>query len=213
MADRPSSSWNEASNSGLPPMLAMLEALDDASLAEVDRATRLTLNPPPSPAERRVKELGFLASLLQQLPPRQSFGFPVLKRREYDKLRPASATSSAVLVRRYGSWNAACYAAYSLQPDGRRLGPGVPWPSSRGRPGVRQYTREEVLGALRQCQHELGRRPSERVFARWTREKRRDARKRGARVRLPGPNVVYRYYPSACGGWRQALFEAGCQDA
>lgn len=192
-------------------MIAMTKPADDRTLAELDRAIRLTLNPPRRPAEQRLAELGFLAPLLNQIPPRQGFGFPVLQRKEYDRLRPASATSSAALVKRYGSWNAACYAAYGLQPDGRWAGPGRPWPSSRGRPAMKSYTREEVLAALCQCQRELSRRPTAVVFARWRREKRDDARKRGTRVRLPSVPVLYRYYPSARGGWNSALRDAGLQ--
>jgi hypothetical protein len=196
--------------SGLRPLLVMIKVLEDGNLAELARAVRLTLDPPPSPAKRRLAELGFLASLLNATPPQRGRGFAVLERRQYDKLRPTSATSSAALVRRYGSWHAACYAAYGLSTDGRWLGRGRPWPSSRGRPGVEPYKREEVLAALQQCQRELGRRPSVTVFTRWSREKRRDARKRGAAARVPGPAVVYRYYPSERGGWIAALRDAGC---
>jgi hypothetical protein len=180
-------------------MLAMIEALDDRSLVELDRAIGLTLAPPPTPAGRRLAELGFLASILNQIRARPGVGFAVVERKKYDKIRPAAAPSSAILVRRYGSWYGACYAAYGLQSDGRWTGPGRPWPSSWGLPAMKPYTREEVLAALRQCQLELGRRPSVPVFTRWTREKRRDARARGATIRLPSPSVVYRYWPGARG--------------
>jgi hypothetical protein len=209
MAGRPSLNEREARKSGLRPLLVMMEALDDGSLAELERAVRLTRNSPPSPAERRLAELGILALLLNEIAPRQALGFALLARKQYDELRPATGTSSAALVRRYGSWNAACYAAFGLQPEGRWLGPGRPWPSQHGSPSVKPYSREEVLAALRQCQRELGRRPSVPVFTRWTREKRRDARQRGAAARLPGPSTVYRYYPSLRGGWTAALRAAG----
>jgi hypothetical protein len=187
-----------------------MKVLDDGALTELARATGLMLDPPKSAAARRLADLGFLASLLNRIPRRPVIGFAILSRKRYDELRSTGAPSSAALVRRYGSWNAACYAAYGLQPDGRWLGPGRPWPSTRGRPGVKScYTREEVLAALRQCQLELGRRPSEQIFTRWTHEKRRDAQARGARVRLPSPSVVYRYYPRARGGWPRALRDAG----
>jgi hypothetical protein len=191
-------------------MLAMMQALDAPSLAELERAIRLTLEPPARPAERRLAELGFLASILNGTPLPKGLGFALVERKQYDKLRLPTATSSAVLVRRYGSWNAACYAAHGLQPDGRWLGPGCPRPSSRGSSGGKPYTRKEVLAALRQCQHELGCRPSGQVFTRWARERRRDARQRGAAARYPGPGVVYRYYPSVRGGWTAALRDAGC---
>jgi hypothetical protein len=67
---------------------------------------RSDFDPPPSPAKRRLAELGFLASLLNATPPQRGLGFAVLERRQYDKLRPTTATSRAALVRRYGSWHA-----------------------------------------------------------------------------------------------------------
>jgi hypothetical protein len=66
----------------------------------------LTLDPPLSPREQRLLELGFLASILNQTPVREGIGFAVIERKDYDKVRPASAPSSAVLVRRYGTWTA-----------------------------------------------------------------------------------------------------------
>lgn len=201
----------EISASGVGLVLAMTKPVDDSTLAELNRAIRLTLNPPASPAEQRLAELGFLASLLNQLPPRQGFGFPALQRKEYDHLRPVTATSSAVLVKRYGSWSAACYAAYGLQPDGRWTGPGRPWPSPHGRPAIKSYTREEVLTALRRCQSDLDRRPTTNVYERWRREKQNDALKRGTTVRLPSVPVMYRHYPAARGGWNCALRDAGSQ--
>jgi hypothetical protein len=128
MAARRAPNYREARKSGLRPLLVMMKALDDGSLAELERAVRLTLNSPPGPAERRLAELGFLASLLNEIAPRHGLGFALLARKRYDELRPATETSSAVLVRRYGSWTAACYAAFGLQPEGRWLGPGRPGP-------------------------------------------------------------------------------------
>jgi hypothetical protein len=209
MASARSQSRGAAAKSGLRPLLAMADGLDDGGLAELGRAIKLTLNPPTTPTEHRVAELGFLASLLNNIPPKHGLSFAVVQRKEYDQLRPATATSSAILVKRYGSWNSACYAAYGLEPDGRWTGPGRPWPSSRGYPAEKGYTREEVLGALRQCNRELGRRPTANVFARWGREKRQEARRRGMSARLPSVRVVYRYYPSSRGGWRTALRDAG----
>jgi hypothetical protein len=190
-------------------MLVMLKPAEEATLLELNRAIRLTLNPPATPAEQRVAELGSLASLLNPLPPRAGVGFPRLPRKDYDRLRSATATSSATLVKRYGSWHAACYAAYGLQPDGRGTGPGRPWPSPYGRPAPKPYTREEVLAALRQCQHDLGRRASNNVYARWRRAKKKEAHRHGTTVRLPSLPVIYRYYPAARGGWNTALRDAG----
>jgi hypothetical protein len=177
-------------------------------LIELNRAIRLTLNPPTKPAQQRLAELGFLAERLNSIPPRQGFGFAVLQRNEYDRLRPSSAPSSAVLVKRYGSWNAVCCAAYGLQPDGRWTGPGMPWPSSRGRPATTSYGREEVLAALRQCRNDLRRRPTSDVFERWRRDKLNDARRRGITLKLPSIPVIYRHYPAARGGWNSALRDA-----
>jgi hypothetical protein len=192
-------------------MLVMTKPAEDATLLELDRAIRLTLNPPTTPAEQRLAELGSLASILNPLPPRPGFGFPTLPHKEYDRLRPATATSGSVLAKRYGSWNAACYAAYGLQPDGRWTGPGQPWPSSYGRPATKPYTRDEVHEALRQCQHDVDRRPTTKVYDRWRREKSADARRRGTKIRLPSPPVIYRCYPAARGGWNSALRDAGLQ--
>jgi hypothetical protein len=199
----------ERAQSGLGLMLVMTKPVEDSTLLKLDRAIRLTLNPPARPAEQRLAELGFLAACLKPLPPRPGFGFAVLQRKEYDGLRPATAPSSAVLVRRYGSWHAACYAAYGLQPDGRWTGPGRPWPSSRGLAAPRSYNREEVHAALRQCRSDLNRRPTTNVYDRWRREKLDDARKRGTTLRLPSVPVIYRYYPAARGGWNSALHKAG----
>ena len=99
----------ERAQSGLSLMLVMTKPVEDTTLVELDRAIRLTLNPPAKPAEQRLAELGFLAACLNPLPPRPGFGFAVLQRKEYDRRRPATAPKSAVLVRRYGSWYAACF--------------------------------------------------------------------------------------------------------
>ena len=188
----------------------MTKPVDDSTLAELNRAIRLTLNPPASTAKQRLAELGFLASLLNPLPPRQGFGFPTLQRKEYDRLRPATATSSAVLVKRYRSWNAACYAAYGLQPDGRWTGPGRPWPSPHGRPAIEAlHTRQRYSTALRQCQRELGRRATDNVYARWRREKQK--RRAETRDNSPAP-IGPRHLPAlprSPGGWNSALRDAG----
>jgi hypothetical protein len=192
-------------------MLVMIKPAEEATLVELNRAIRLTLNPPATPAEQRLAELGSLASLLNPLPPRAGFGFPTLARKDYDRLRPATATSSATLVKRHGSWHAACYAAYGLQPDGQWTGPGRPRPSPYGRPAPKPYTREEVLAALRQCQHDLGRRANNNVYERWRREKKKEAHRRGTTVRLPSAPVTYRHYPAARGDWNTALRDGGLQ--
>jgi hypothetical protein len=201
----------DRARSGLALMLVMTKPTEDATLLELERAIRLTLNPPTTPAEQRLAELGPLASILNPLPPRAGFGFPTLPRKEYDRLRPATATSSAVLVKRYGSWHAACYAAFGLQPDGRWTGPGRPWPSSHGRPATKPYTREEILAALRQCQRDLDRRPTAKVYDRWRRAKQAGAHRRGTTIRLPSLPAIYRYFPAARGGWNSALRDAGLQ--
>jgi hypothetical protein len=43
-------------------MLVMTKPVEDSTLLELDRAIRLTLNPPAKPAEQRLAELGFLAA-------------------------------------------------------------------------------------------------------------------------------------------------------
>lgn len=202
---------HERAQSGLGLMLVMSKPVEDATLVELNRAIRLTLNPPVKPAEQRLAELGVLAARLNPLPPRQGFGFATIQRKEYDRTRPAAAPRSAVLVRGYGSWLAVCYAAYGLQPDGSWTGPGKPWPSSRGHPAAMRYTRMEVQDAVRQCGAELHRRPTSSVYQRWRRDKLADARRRGTTLRLPSVPVIYRHYPSVRGGWNRALQDAGLQ--
>ena len=210
LRDRPPSTFQiVSSNIEAKPVVVMLDHLNQEALAELARAMECSLRPVPTPAQRRVAELGFLASLLNEIEPAPGWSFSMIERWRYDELRNAEAPSSALLVRRYGSWRGACYAAFGLQSDGRWIGPGRPWPSTT--PNRRyewRYTRDDALKALRECADDLGRRPSDHVYRRWRREKRREAHRKGMIVRLPSAGVIYRLYPRTRGGWNRALADA-----
>lgn len=187
----------------------MLGALDKNAMTEVERGILLTLHPIDSPTDRRVAELGFLASLLAKIPPQRGLRASYIEREEYDRLRPNDAPLSARLVERYDSWRAACWHATSLLPDGRWLGPGRPWTAARaGERRRRAYTRQEVLDSIRLCELELRRQPSSSDYFRWLRAKRRNTRLTGQSIRLAGLTALYRHFPAENGGWNAALHAA-----
>ena len=122
-------------------MRDLVAQLDHEALAELEQAVWLVLFPEQTARERRVAELGFLASLLRDRPPREGSKYPVISRAEYETRRPRDAPRGATLVWRYRSWPSACHAASSLLPDGRWLERGRPWPTAnRGRRREKPYT-------------------------------------------------------------------------
>lgn len=201
------------------PIAGMLGELDRGSLAELERALTLRLHPAPTPAERRVAELGLLAELLAERASASAPSVPRIERQTYERhrlARGANAPAADTLATRYGGWRGACRAAHGLLPDGRHRGRGKPWHSSaRGRRKVAPYSRMEIRAALRRCAFELGRIPSSADYHWWSREKRRVLRARGVRLeisslpehRIPGIEALYRHYPSGPGRFRQALRE------
>jgi hypothetical protein len=188
----------------------MIQAIGRPARAEVARALRLSLYPAASAVDRRRHELGYLASLLADVPCQPGWTFARIMRKQYDLIRPPHEPSSARLVERYGSWSRVCHAAHGLQENGSWIGPGQPWPNpARGKPASPPYQLEEVVAALREAQVALQRRPSFNVYVPWRSETLRQARQSGSRKRLPSTKVIYRYFPREEGGWKAALREAG----
>jgi hypothetical protein len=149
-----------------------------------------------------------LAGLLEfELP--SLLGYPIIKRRLFDELRPDETPLSARLVEEFGSWKAVCRAAYGLQPEGHAIYPGQPWAGTRrGSRRPPNFTLEEVFAALRLCREELGREPSSSDYAWWSSEKRLIARRSGQRARIPSMRTVYRLLGDH--GWAIIWSEFGC---
>ncbi len=206
----------------------MLDGLNPEAVSELERALSLKLTVSPSAAERRVRELGALATLLGRqpaVPDDPDDKIPSVEIDAYERFREEYAVDAPDhrrLVERYGSWLKACRAAFELLPDGRFRGSANPWPSpTRGKPRVRAYTKEELHAAIRRCALELARAPSSGDFHRWTREKKRLARFAGVQPtgvepdehpRFPSISVLYRFYPHGTNRWRLALADANLTD-
>lgn len=204
---------NEPASSGdaLPDagsILAMLPLLDLSSVAEIEHALSLRLTPAPTPAERRWAQLGVLATLLNAFT-EPGGRVPSLARHAYEQHRERHAPKAPdhrTLVELYGSWVKACKAAHGLLPDGRYLGKGKPWPSPLlNRQRVPSYSLEELHGAIERCAAELGRVPSSGDYHRWSIEKKRHARRTGAKLRIPDIKVLYRLYTEGANRWQCAV--------
>jgi hypothetical protein len=190
----------------------VLAQLTPAQLNELERSMTLTLYPVPTPAQRRVAELGVLSTMLTSCEPDPGLQFPIINREKYDRNRPPGALSAGTLVRHYGSWHATCSRAYLINADGtydRKNRPWAlnqPWPQPmRGKRSPPRYTREEVLDGIRACAEALGRRPSSSAYRLWSGEKRRLARTAsGTLIRLPSLDVVKRFFPTDKGGFPAA---------
>jgi hypothetical protein len=199
-----------AEDDPLEALRQMVEQLDHAALAEVERAARLTVLQKPSPSEERRSNLAALRSLLAKQVPDPALGFPVVMRRQYDEVRPPGAPSSERLVQRHGSWTSVCYIASGLTDDGHwRRSPRGWTPAPVQRKNVRRYTREDVLVALQHCAADLQRYPSGQLYEGWAAVKRRRARAAGEAGLFPSRAVVYRFFPRADGGWTAAVRAAG----
>jgi hypothetical protein len=205
----------------LAPVMAMIAHLDPFALAEFNRALALRIRAPaPTAAVRRWSRLGLLAEVLESAPIGLR-GFPMIERGIYDgvqQLSHANALSSRQLVDAFGSWPRACRAAAGLQPDGTKTAPRQPWPQAfRGGTRPAPYTEEEVVGAVRQCAFELGRRPSSADYHRWCTHARAQARARGLPCRLPTIRTIYRLFPARRGDpprrrWQRVLDAARITD-
>jgi hypothetical protein len=136
------------------PLIAvrtMIAVLPPAAVEELGRALHAKLNAPPTPAERRVKRLRFLARLLEQRPQYPEC-LPYVPRKEYDAGRardPSVGPPSARLQEQFGSWARACHAAWGLLDDGRSWGRGQPWPRPPRHP--RDYDPEEAIAGVQRC--------------------------------------------------------------
>lgn len=173
----------------------MLEVLDDDGRATLARALQQHVHAPPKAAEQHVAKLGLLARLLAEHP-QQPERLPYVERKHYDQCRAAETTdapSSEWLVQRFGSWKRACWAAWSLLPDGRKPLGGTPY--SRlppGRRSPRRYTVEECIASIRACATALGRWPSSGDYHRWSIEKKRRAREAGRELRIARMSIILR---------------------
>jgi hypothetical protein len=194
----------------LTPLEAMLDALGQVGLRELELWVQSDLAEGPTAADKRAAELGALASMLNVLAPRPGWTYPIIKQAHYDKCRPPAAMTGRVLATKYGGWKRACKAAYGLKPEGRTLGRShQAWPSPvpRGEPRVKPYTREDVVRAVRACGLELACRPSSSTYIRWSAAKRRLARVNNTSARIPTIGAVYRHFPPGVKGerWRRVL--------
>jgi hypothetical protein len=190
-------------------VLAMLEELEPAALAELERALGRLLAPAdPTPAKRRVARLGFLAGLIDEhATPR----LPRVPRELYDELRPADAPLSDRLVKEFGSWLKTCRAAHGVLPDGRVRRPDgngatrTPGPSVR----VAAYSADEIAHAIRACALRLGRRPTARAYERWRLQQLKASRSGGSEPpRLPSYNTITK----RCSTWGTAVARAMLRD-
>lgn len=176
----------------LAPLRAMTNRLPIEAVEELGRALHARLNAPPTAAERRVKELRFLARLLDEQP-QPLERLPYVLRAHYDERRAADAPeapSSARLQKRFGSWPRACHAAWGLRDDGRWFGEGQPWPRPTRRP--KHFTVEEAKASVRQCATSIGRVPSSHQYHQWIITRRARARAAGESSPLVHVSTVYR---------------------
>lgn len=188
-------------------MLAMIDELPPRPLRELESALASTLYPYATAAERRQELLGALMGMLSEAIAEKRTGQDLaparIPRELYDAERPPDAPPGRVLVELYGSWAAACRAA--LSAVGFRPGRGrpAPWPPPLlGRERPPEYTRDEVLRAVRRAAEVLGRDlekfPSH-IYYLWAAKEHRRAREAGAAPpRLPAQPSVERHFKS----WR-----------
>jgi hypothetical protein len=180
-----------ATRSELAPLRAMIAELPQAAVIEIARALHARLHPGPTAANRRVKELGFLGQLLNEVP-QPPDRLPHISRQLYDSRREASGfkgPASTGLTERYGSWSVACRAAWGLLEDGRTIGAN-PWPRPRR---SSSYRRDEAESSVLRCAAAIGRTPSSADYHQWIIARRSRARGRGDSVRGFVPiSSVYR---------------------
>jgi hypothetical protein len=189
----------------------MLGLLPDAAVVELASALHARLYAPAEAKERRWKELGMLAVLLEEhLQPATKL--PYVERQHYEARRVTGsrdAPPAARLQERYGSWKRACYAAWTLKPDGSWIEAGRPWPSYiLGKPRNDPYTVEECVETVRACAEALGRIPSSYDFFRWRQNRVARGRRRGAPVRLARYDVILKLLAPHRGkrdGWQIVL--------
>ena len=197
----------------------MADGVSVVGLRELEAALTLHLqDAPPTAAEKRTLELGFLAELLDTLTAPSATAaeggddwptvrqHPIIPRNLYDERRPPTAPHSHRLVELFGNWPKACRAAHGLLPDGRTLGAGRPWSQPWGEQPT--STQDEVLDALRACARAVLRTPTTTDYYEWCRAERRRLTAAGSRRRVPTLPVIYRRY----GGWDEAIAAAAITD-
>lgn len=191
---------DDGTASSVEIVLSMLRAASASTRRDIHRLLAAQLCEPPPAAALRVRELGFLSSLLDD-PQSDGCEFGTCERTYYDTVRPRSAPSSRELVDRYGSWSRVCRAAYGIQADGTTVGPGKPWPTTNGSGSDwTEYSREEATAALRRCVAELRAAgvlttPTTSQYDEWVRRHKLQARRRGLKLRLPYARNIYRIFP------------------
>lgn len=180
-------------------LLAMLNALDEATIEQIERVLNSELNAPTRPAEERERLLGALIARRAELGASPA-------RADYDQHRPEGSAPSHVLVKTFGSWVRACRAAATEEAQGAGEQPARPlrpWPNpTRGRRRPADYTREEILRAVLRCAEVIGRIPTSNAYYGWVARQRRHARESGAETpRLPTQRSVERHFK----GWGRVL--------
>jgi hypothetical protein len=171
----------------------MIDRLSPHALRQLELALRARIGPTaPTPAERRRRDLRFLATLLERttLAHRR---VPYIERRLYNALRSPTDARSERLVEAYGGWPRVCRAAHRLLEDGRNAGAGLAWPAPvrRGEPRPSPYTLKELIAAVTRCASELERIPSSADYCRWAAAKR-SAHTGLSTLRIPDYETVIR---------------------
>ena len=140
-------------------------------------------NRPPTAAERRVSELGFLARLLDERP-QSPERLPYVDRKIYDERRKTDAPmapSSARLQVRFGSWPRVCPTPLSVfLRTVAQLDQGKPWaqrPPRRGR-----VTVEDAEASVRLSAKAIGRIPSSYEYHFWVANRRARERRTGREI-------------------------------
>ncbi len=186
----------------------MLRALSLEHRAEIERRLRLARTPADTAADRRIGDLGALAQMLADVAPDQRLGYPVIEAKLYDAMRPQGAPTAETMAKKFDGWLGACRAAGGFELDGSWSGTN-PWENtSRGKPRVPPYSREEIIAAIRRCARERCVVPTSSTYDRWAVDRRARAARHGIVHRIPRAQQIYRHYPKNEGGWAAALADA-----
>src|SRR5438477_12938274 len=102
----------ESGSDELAPLFAMIDQLPTEAVDELGRMLHARLNAPPSPAERRVKQLRFLRTLLEERPQRPD-RLPYFAPNEYVDRRETDVRQAPQffwLQEPFGTWAHSCFA-------------------------------------------------------------------------------------------------------
>jgi hypothetical protein len=194
--NREAATRTTTARAGAPgPLLAMIDALEPEAMREVALLLDTRLTPLVSAEERRFRELGFLAEILDvpdARDPRSPRTTPT--RYYYDEHKPPGAPQAQRLCERYGSWTKACRAARGLigtEPGARAWTHGF-----TGKRKPPKYTRDEVIRAVLKCAAMIGRIPSSHAYYTWAARERGRAKQTGKTVRYPAQRSVERFFKS-----------------